>query len=99
MVAENQDEKKSIKRIKLEHPYSVGSKQITEVNFTRRPKARDMKGINPQNMTMDESTLVLGRCTDLSTPELMEMDLDDMSLVGEALSDFLPNTQRIGRER
>lgn len=99
MVAENQDETKGIKKVTLEHPYTFGTKQITEINFLRRPKAKDMRGIIPQNMTVDETGLVLGRCTDLSTAEVLEMDLDDIALVNEALSSFLPNTQRIGKER
>lgn len=95
MTTESQHQE-PIKIVKLEHPYSFGQKEIGQVEFLRRPKTKDIKGLNRNNMTTADTLRVLANITPLSTPEMEEMDLDDFALVQEALLSFLPNTQRIG---
>ena len=94
MVAENRKEKSTeepIKIITLKHPYTFGTKQISECIFARRPKAKDLKGLKLGEGKVDDQFILLGRCTNLSTPEIEEMDLEDFTNVGQALTDFLPN--------
>jgi len=100
MVTENQnpghpDEQKPVQTIQLEHPFEFGSETISELNILRRPKKKDMKGI--KGLDSDETALLLGRVSDLSTPQIEEMDLDDFALCSEALANLLPNSQRIGK--
>lgn len=85
-----------VKTIKLGFPFDFGDRHITEVNFTRRPKAKDLKGINVSAMQADDTAILLGRITDLSTPEIEEMDLSDFTLLGNALADFLPGSLKTG---
>jgi len=88
MVTENQT---PIKTIKLEYPFEFGKEEITEVHVMRRPKAKDMKGINLQEMTADAQCKLLGRITNLMTPVIEEFDLADFKTLSEAVADFLPS--------
>ena len=86
-----------IKTIVLEYPFEFAKEQITEVNITRRPKAKDMKGINLQNFTADAQCVLLGRISDLSTPAIEELDLADFKRLSEEVSDFLPSGPEDGK--
>jgi len=98
MTAESQEEKKPIKTVKLEHPYNFGEESIDTIHFFRRPLVEDMRGIKRSNMTVEDTCLLLGRTTNISTAAALKMDLDDLAVVSEAFSSFLPNTLRIGKE-
>jgi len=90
-------ESQPVKTVTLKYPYTFGDKNIKECNFIRRPKAKDLKGLSLTDMKADDQLLLLGKMTDLSTPELGEMDLADFQDVSEALASFLPNTQEAGK--
>lgn len=96
MVTENQE---PIKVFKLDTPYSFGSKEITKVKFLRRPKAKDIKKVDIQAMSSVDTMRVLANITDLSIPEIEEMDLDDFNILSQELLSFLPRTREAGNER
>lgn len=102
MATESQDKefKEPIKTIKFEIPLEFGSETITEINFLRRPKAKDMKGLDPRNLTIDQSMKLLANISDLSVPQIKEMDLDEFNVVSAEMADaFLARSQKIGEGR
>lgn len=96
MTTESQSQE-PVKTVVLKHPYEFGEKQINECIFTRRPKAKDLKGLKLNELEAEGQCILLGRVTNLTTPEIEEMDLADFQTVGEALASFLPNTPKVGR--
>ncbi len=98
MVTENlKNKNKPVKVITLKHPYNFGSKQITQCIFERRPKAKDLKGLSLAKQLADDQFVLLGRVTNLSTPEIEEMDMEDAMVCMEAITDFLPDSLKPGK--
>ena len=95
MSTETQKQK-PIKVVKLEKPYKFGDKRITECIFEREPKAKDLKGLALGKGLTDDQYILLGRITNLSTPEIEEMSMGDAMLCISALEDFLPESLRTG---
>ena len=90
MATESQENKdKPVKTVTLDFPYKFGTKEITECIFPVRPKAKALKGMSVTNPTADDQMIILGRVTNLSTPEIEDMDLQDFKKVNEVLQDFL----------
>lgn len=82
--------KEPVKSIKLKHPVSwTGGEVIDIVDFHRRVKAKDVKGMDLNNLRMEEQCKILANITNLETPQLYELDLEDMIEVGKVLQDFL----------
>ena len=101
MATESQDTNPrdgAVKVIELKHPFIFGKdKQITECIFHRRTKAKDLKGLKLANGMVDDQCVLLGRITNLSTPEIEELDLEDFSSVGTVVADFLPDSLKGGK--
>ncbi len=81
-----------IKVIKLDYPVEFGDKTIDVLNIMRRPKAKHLIGLNMQAMQAGDVCKLLGKISDMSTPEVQEIDLQDFHKVGEALKAFLPKS-------
>ena len=94
MTTESQE---PIKTITLEHPFKFGDENISQILILRRPKAKDLKGLNMQAMQAEDVCKLLGKISNLSTPQIEEIDLADFNSLGEAMKDFLPNTLEGGK--
>jgi len=90
-------ESQPVKTITLEFPVKVGDVEKGTINILRRPKAKDLKGLNMQAMQAEDVCKLLGRISDLSTPEIEEIDLKDFQSIGEAMKEFLPNSLGDGK--
>lgn len=68
--------------ITLKHPYKVHSVEFAQVNFTRRPKAKDTIEAHNLAQTDAERELVLiAKVLGMKPDELQEMDLADYNTV------------------
>lgn len=94
---ENVDTEESveiIKSLKLQYPLEFkNGDEIKVVDFIRRPQARDLKGMDLQNLKMEEQCKILANITNCTTPQLMRCDMADMTKLGEILTDFLEGGQ------
>ncbi len=90
MSTERQKTKREpISTHKLEKPFQFGTKEITEINIIKRPKGKHIKDIALGGMTGNDSALLLGRISDLETPEILEFELVDFRKASDLLADFL----------
>ena len=92
--AETEESTEIIKSLKLQYPLNFKNGEvITVVDFLRRPQARDLRGIDLQNLKMEEQCKILAHITNCTTPQLMRCDMVDMNKLGEILTDFLEGGQ------
>jgi hypothetical protein len=84
-----------IKTIDLKYPIQQGQETITHLEFMRRPKAKDLKGL-PVNLGFDELMTILGRLTGHPPSVLGELDFDDLMVAVEVVTDFLPGGLQTG---
>ena len=77
----------SLSTLKLKHPIKLGESEesTTELIFSRRPKARDFKGM-PVPLGVDEQLLLISRLTNLPLPLIQELDGADMMAAMEVLN-------------
>lgn len=97
MSTETQEKPEPIKVIDLEYPIQIGKEEKAQLKIMRRPKAKDLKGLNMIQMQSEDVCKLLGRISDFSTPELEELDLMDFNKVGEVMKSFLPSIQEAGK--
>ena len=101
MTTESQKQKEkeseAVAIITLKYPFKFGEKNITQCIFMHRPKAKDLKGLDLSSGRAEEQCKLLGRVTDLSTPEIEELDLEDFAIVGKKLATFLPDSLKDGK--
>lgn len=99
MTTESQNETSGtpIKTVTLKHPYNFGEKKITQCIFERRPRAKDIKGLALAKQMADDQYILLGRITNLTTPEIEYMDLEDVMIVMGELESFLPDSLKTGK--
>ena len=85
------------KVVKLKYPVTIDreGEPVKELVFERRPKAKDMRGLNT-NLTMDDMFLLLGRLSNQPTPVILELDVEDMAEAMKVMADFLPGSLRTG---
>lgn len=96
MTTESQKQEKPVKVVKLT-PYKFGTKEISELKILRKPKAKDLKGLAIAKGLADDQFVLLGRISDLTTPEIEEMGMGDSLLCIQAIEDFLPDSLRTGK--
>lgn len=82
--------------LKLEHPFQWGSEQKTELLFSRRVKAKDMKGMTTGNIRTDDLMTILSRVTGEAPAVIAELDAADLFRAFEVINSFLPSGQMIG---
>lgn len=84
-----------IKTIPLKHPVQHGNETVAALDFMRRPKAKDLRGL-PVNLGFDELMTVLGRMTSQPPSVINELDLEDLMAAVEVVTDFLPSSLPTG---
>jgi len=97
---ETEESIEPIKSLKLQYPLSFkNGDSVKIIDFLRRPQARDLRGIDLQNLKMEEQCKILANITNCSTPQLMRCDMVDMNKLGEILTDFLEGGQETTKTR
>ena len=96
MTTESQE---PIKIIKLKYPFMWGQdEQVTEIQIIRRPKAKDMKGLKSlKDMDMSDQNLMISRFTNLTPPQLDELDMEDFGELGKVIESFLESSLETGK--
>jgi hypothetical protein len=84
----------AFKALKLEHPITWGSEQISELSF-RRPKGGDLMDF-PDKPGMGDLTRLASRLSGKELPIIKELDINDFMKVMEIVGDFFQNSQAIG---
>lgn len=80
----------------LKYPIQAGSETITEMVFTRRLVAKDLKGLPAQGMTMDHITLLLARVLGKTSAIIELVDAADLVELAEVINSFLPSGRATG---
>jgi hypothetical protein len=79
--------------VKLQYPISWGENElVSEVVFTRRIQAKDLKGV-PINgvMGMEHILLLIARLTGKTQTQLEQLDMVDLTSLSNVVSNFLGN--------
>lgn len=74
--------------LKLKHPIQFGSEEIKIINY-RRPRAKDMRGINMNNLDFGSVLDIFAKMSDQPPPAIDEMDAEDAIKAVEVFSSFL----------
>ena len=83
----------------LKYPIAGAKDPITEIVFTRRIIARDLKGLPAGSaMTMEHMTLLIARVVGKPTAIIELIDAEDFVALSEVVASFLPNSQRTGQD-
>lgn len=91
--------KNILKSVKLAYPITWGDGEpLKVIDFLRRPQARDLKGLNLQNLKIEDQCKILANITNADAPQLMRCDMFDMTKLGEILTDFLEGGQETGKK-
>lgn len=78
--------------VHLKYPIQIGETEtISEITFTRRLVAKDLKGIPADGMTLDHIVLMLARLIGKPVAVVELIDATDLVSVTEVITSFLPN--------
>ena len=81
----------------LKYPIAGVKDPITEIVFTRRIIARDLKGIPAgKDMTMEHMTALIARVVGKPTAVIELIDAVDLVALSEVVASFLPNSPKTG---
>lgn len=85
--------------LKLSRPFQYGKdREITEITFNRRTKAKDYKGIQAQNIRFDDILRLISKTTGESMSLIEELDSEDMMAAVDVVNSFLPSGQTVGKD-
>lgn len=97
------EETKEVLEVKLPHiislkfPFEYGKdRQVKEITFTRRLKAKDFRGISVSNITFDDMLRLISKSTGESQAVIDELDTEDMMACTEVINSFLSVGQKTG---
>lgn len=76
-----------MRTIELAHPLEFGGEEIRELRI-RRPKAKDLKGLNLENLTGDVVIELLARLTELPAKVIEDLDWEDLGPAMEVVEGF-----------
>ncbi len=93
-VEDEDDDKPKVKKalpivVDLEEPFTFGKEEITSFTISRRPKAKDLKGITAGDMMMDDMFRIISRVCDQPLKCVEELDMVDMNRIAEEIQSFL----------
>lgn len=81
--------------LKLKHPIQYGSQVIGEIRY-RRPRAKDLKRIRPENMETGDLINLFAAMSEYDEPTIDEMDAEDALVAIQLVGSFLANGQETG---
>jgi hypothetical protein len=84
----------AIDKLKLDHPFSVDGKTLTEVSI-RRPKVRDIRAVDKvkEDGDLQQGIVTVALLTGLSVEALDDMDAGDFARVSEVVGGFFGNSR------
>lgn len=87
--------------MQLKHPFNYGKESqelIKELVIRRRPKAKDLKGINmgDQGKGVEMLFPIMSRLTGEDVTIIEELDLEDLFELAQVVTDFLPDFLQTG---
>lgn len=82
--------------LKLAHPIQYGERNVEELVFNRRLKAKDFKGIVSTNIKFDDMMSLIARITGESRSLIEEMDSEDFMGASEVVNSFLESGRTTG---
>lgn len=80
----------------LRFPVMYGEERIEKVKF-RRPKAKDVKGIDLAKMDTDGMIKLMSKCSGQFPQALEELDMLDFNFCGEVFEGFLETGAKTGK--
>lgn len=81
--------------IELSHPIEAHGKEVNELKL-RRPRLKDLKGINMENITGDLMIDLVARLAEIPPSAAGEIDAGDFEAIGEAFNVFFPQKKAPG---
>ncbi len=88
--------------VKLLHPVTIkgksGEQTIDELTFSRRPKAKDFRGITTATgaLSFDDQFMIVARLVNEPLTVIHELDIADMGRVMKTFTSFIPDGLTIG---
>jgi len=89
---------KIITAVTLEYPVKFGEETITVVQIIKRLQAKDLKGINLQNLSVEAQAKLIATISDCEYAEVMKIDMADFNKLTKILLDFLGGGQETGED-
>lgn len=81
--------------LELKHPVQFGSQIITEIHY-RRPKAKDLKRIKPEQLETGDLINLFASISDQDPPVIDELDAVDILVAVQLVGGFLAPGQETG---
>lgn len=76
--------------VKLDYPFTYGKdREVVEIVFNRRLKAKDFKGINLKEIKFDEMMKLISKTTGEFSAVIEEIDSSDLMKCVEVINSFL----------
>ncbi len=82
--------------IKLTESIEAHGEMVTELEL-RRPKLKDLKGMNFDNITGDLMIDLIAKLADIPPTAAGEIDAADFEVIGEMFDVFFPNKSARGK--
>ncbi|PIR25606.1 MAG: hypothetical protein COV43_04470 [Deltaproteobacteria bacterium CG11_big_fil_rev_8_21_14_0_20_42_23] len=81
--------------IELDYPIEFGSEVYKKLTI-RRPKAKDMRRFNPDNMNTGDFIDLMKDLVEVPDKVVDELDLVDLQKMSEVIGNFLARGQKTG---
>lgn len=83
-------------KITLKHPVTIGEKVIAELTF-RRPKMKDFDGLPLVLTEFTHLKKLAGRLCDQPDVVMNEIDVEDVGIINDTVTDFLVPSPTTGK--